>query len=301
MRKLAPLTLAVVALALPASAAASHPRYRLDHPRREHCRAHYVRKVEHVKRHGRKVRETFCVYVPPKAPAVVPPAPAVTPPAVVHPVLRAHLDPSFTQNPNNPLEATFLYSASANTQGVSESGPSLPQGVLELISDGKVACSTNVGGSNGEGGSCTVTFTSFGDHTVEVIYFSGESSATSGPETEDIAAPHVTLTLSEGVVVSGEGEYGSPVEDFEVEAIGDVENGVIRVNHGNEEPVIDGTGGSLLLANLSGEQNGQRSKSELELHQDDIRVTYEINASVRGGEVVHGPVIAEETFVRPEP
>ncbi len=48
--------LALAALAFPAAASASAQQYVLPHPTREHCRAHYIKKVEHVK--GRK--ETVC-------------------------------------------------------------------------------------------------------------------------------------------------------------------------------------------------------------------------------------------------
>jgi hypothetical protein len=57
------LIFALAALVLPAAASASTGKqYVLLHPGREHCRAHYVKKVERVK--GRK--EIVCVYVAPK-------------------------------------------------------------------------------------------------------------------------------------------------------------------------------------------------------------------------------------------
>lgn len=72
--------LAFGALALPTLASATpHKSYVLRHPNREHCKAHYVEKVERVKvrEHHKtvKVKETFCVYQAPK-PA---PAPKLTP------------------------------------------------------------------------------------------------------------------------------------------------------------------------------------------------------------------------------
>jgi hypothetical protein len=67
---------------LPATASASSAtRYVLKHPEREHCKSHYVKKAELVKVHGRKVKETVCVYLAPKA--VRPTAP--TPPATSAP------------------------------------------------------------------------------------------------------------------------------------------------------------------------------------------------------------------------
>ena len=77
MNKLiAVFAVAAVSLAVPAGASAQ--QYVLKHPKREHCRVHYVRKVETVKVHGRKVKETVCVYHAPAAP-VTPPAPAPEP------------------------------------------------------------------------------------------------------------------------------------------------------------------------------------------------------------------------------
>jgi hypothetical protein len=79
------LMLAVVGLlAVPAVVQAAAKQYVLPHPRHEHCRAHYVKKVETVKEreHDRavKVRETVCVHVTPKAPAPTPePAPQTAP------------------------------------------------------------------------------------------------------------------------------------------------------------------------------------------------------------------------------
>ena|SRR5271155_4804110 len=57
------LIVVLAALVLPAAASASTGKqYVLPHPRRERCKAHYVKKVERIK--GRK--ETVCVYVAPK-------------------------------------------------------------------------------------------------------------------------------------------------------------------------------------------------------------------------------------------
>ncbi len=81
--ELAGLFTIAVALIVPTGAqAAPVKQYVLKHPKREHCRAHYVKKVERVKKreHGRtvKVRETVCVHVAPKPAAkVVAPAPPV--------------------------------------------------------------------------------------------------------------------------------------------------------------------------------------------------------------------------------
>jgi len=67
---------ASLALFVPALAQAAAKQYVLPHPKHEHCRAHYVKKVEMVNKreHGRavKVRETVCVHATPKAPEPAP-------------------------------------------------------------------------------------------------------------------------------------------------------------------------------------------------------------------------------------
>jgi hypothetical protein len=114
--------------------------------------------------------------------------------------LGVHLDPSFTQNPGNPLEVTWYYSASANLQlGTSQQAdPSLPAGVLELISNGLIIDTKNVGGSV-TSAYATTTYPSFNGSpslsvTIDVIYDSGTNSATTGNETYDIPDPNVTTT-----------------------------------------------------------------------------------------------------------
>jgi hypothetical protein len=185
--------LAVLAtLLVPAVAQATTKQYVLPHPKREHCRAHYVKKVERVKvrEHGRtvKVRETVCVYVAPKktpvkatTPAATTPAPTTPAPASPAPIvtLHSHLDPSFVQDPSNPLAVTYSYSASATEtiNGTPSPNPNLPTGILNLYSDGLLKCSINVGGST-TGGECPVTYSATGKHTVITTYTSGTLSAT---------------------------------------------------------------------------------------------------------------------------
>jgi len=108
---------------------------------------------------------------------------------------RAHLDPFFTQNPSNPLEVTFDYNATPTKTGESSGNESLPKGVLAFYSNGLLACSNNVGGQE-KTGECAVTFGAYGEQKVDVIYASGESSATTGVETVNItAARSTTLTV----------------------------------------------------------------------------------------------------------
>ncbi len=117
------------------------------------------------------------------------PAPAPTTPAPPAPAravtLHAQLDPSFVQSPTNPLAVTYFYSASA-TVG-SENEPNLPGGILNLYSDGLLACSINVGGSI-TGGECLVTYQAAGPQTVVVTYSSDSVSVTE-TYTENIEKP----------------------------------------------------------------------------------------------------------------
>ncbi len=78
----------LLGLAAPACAtAAPHHKYPLKHPKAEHCKAHYVKKVEKVEAHRKgkvvRVRKTFCVWVAPQKAGTqpTPPAPQPTPPA----------------------------------------------------------------------------------------------------------------------------------------------------------------------------------------------------------------------------
>jgi len=205
-----------VVFTLAASAAAAPAeQYVLKHPRHEHCKAHYVKKVEQVKVrvHHKTVRvkETVCVYVAPKVNVITPPPRPKAPPLVAAPLtpitppstpapaipepavtLRAHLDPSFVQSPSNPLAVTYSYSASATQAGNGSPEPNLPAGVLNLYSEGLLKCSINVGGST-TGGECPVTYSEYGVHTVVAEYLSGTTNATTGNETERIEPPAATV------------------------------------------------------------------------------------------------------------
>jgi hypothetical protein len=195
---------ALVALIATVAAYANAPvnKYVLKHPRHERCKTYYVKKAKTVKRreHGRliEVKETLCVYMPPKASGPAPTTKAVTPtspalgpsepnsptPAVT---LRVHLDPSFKQNPSNPLNVTYTYSASASVA-------TLPAGILNLYSDGLLACSINVGGT-ATSGECPVTYTTTGAHKVVVTYGAGSSSTTE-TAIEEINPFTTTTTMS---------------------------------------------------------------------------------------------------------
>ncbi|HEY4452377.1 MAG TPA: hypothetical protein VGN13_12380 [Solirubrobacteraceae bacterium] len=190
MRRLAFLLVVFASLVFASGAGASPVKvYVLHRPRHEKCRVHYVREVRHVRRHHHRIREVVCVYVAPK-PATIAPAPKATPVATAVPAtirLHTHLDPGFVQDPGNPLRVTYSFSASASqtmlaTPRVAEAAP-LPEGILDLYSDGVLACSINVGPSASEG-ECPVTYSSYGTHTTVVEYLSGSNSATTGNEPE---------------------------------------------------------------------------------------------------------------------
>lgn len=217
-----PLLIVMMAIFALSSALAAK-QYVLKHPKREHCKAHYSKRIEKVKRreHSRivRVRETVCVYVVPKptagvngpvpamptsmapepTPMTPPPTPTtpeptpMTPPPTPTITLRAYLDPSFVQSSSDPLVVTYSYSASATATltGVSTSEPSLPAGILNLYSDGLLACSINAGGSI-TGGECPVTYKNTGIKNVVVTYSSG-STSTTATYSEDIE-PYPTTT-----------------------------------------------------------------------------------------------------------
>lgn len=149
-------------------------RYVLNHPGREHCRAHYVeRHIERKRRvHGRtvKLHVTVCVRKVPKQPVRR---------ATGAVKLKAKLDPSFKQSPTDPLAVTYRYSATATetVKGDTVSKTDLPNGVLNLYSDGLLVCSKPVGGGV-TGGECAVTYGAFGSHVVIVTYYAGTLAGT---------------------------------------------------------------------------------------------------------------------------
>lgn len=143
-------------------------------------RVHGKLRVVYHRVHGHRVPVMVVTHVkhfdctgttPPGATAAA--APAAPAPAPVH-KLRAKLDPSFTQDPSNPLAVTYSYDAGAfDEQGAQP----LPEGVLTLYSDGTLECSINVGNSV-QGGTCPVTYEATGAHTVVVTYESGATTVT---------------------------------------------------------------------------------------------------------------------------
>jgi hypothetical protein len=176
-----------------AHAATMHKPYVLKHGTTCRIKGYHTHVV---KKHGPKIIK--CEWdVSRKIVVPGPPVPAT----VVEPTLAVSLDPSFTQDPANPLDVTYAYSASATENGVSlNKQASLPSGVLEFFDNGQLVCSTAVGGDT-TGGTCEVLYTAYGDQAVDVVYDSGSSSTTTGDETETIVPPatySTTTTLAVG-------------------------------------------------------------------------------------------------------
>lgn len=157
------------------------------------CKTDFVKKTEKHKIKGKNVRYVGCVYHAPPAPVkvvVVPvPVPVMataattssapsTTTTTVAPTPTysyvAHVDPSFVQSSANPMAVTYTYTADA-TESVNgqktdlgQAG-NLPGGVLQLYSDGLLACSINVGGAT-TGGQCGVNYSTYGNHVVTTYY-----------------------------------------------------------------------------------------------------------------------------------
>jgi hypothetical protein len=128
--------LALALLAFPAAASASPVKqYVLKHPKHEHCKAHYVKKVEQVKvrEHGKlvKVKETFCVYQAPKPAATPAPMPTTTGLIVTHNVFAFATPPNYftveaqilagplltAKLPGEPVAVTIMDTRTGQTVG----------------------------------------------------------------------------------------------------------------------------------------------------------------------------------------
>jgi hypothetical protein len=203
--------------------------YVLKHPKHEHCHTNYKREkniVKHrVHHHTVKTHETICIYIAPKTfdsrGSSPPQSSSATiiqsPTKTIH--IHAHLDPSFIQNINQPNSVTYTFSASASVQTntlsdlVEAPEPNLPEGILNLYSDGLLACSIEVGGNISEG-ECPITYRSLGAHTVVTTYTSGAVSATE-TETEEINPFSTTTTINVHLDECSEEEGESPHELIE--------------------------------------------------------------------------------------
>jgi len=111
-------------------------------------------------------------------------------------VLRFHVKfDSASRDPLNPFRVIYSFSASA-TRAFSSPTPreapeALPAGVISFFSDGALKCALNVGGAN-PGGQCPVVYSALGDHTLTLVYSSGEASVSTA-RTESVG-PLATST-----------------------------------------------------------------------------------------------------------
>jgi hypothetical protein len=113
-----PLIVATVTLGVLAagSASAQAKQYVLGHPKREHCNAHYIKRVEKVKVNGRAVKETVCVYhaqrqaaANPAAEQPTPPPPtASTPAPATSPISVKRLEPPYATEVLDSVETVTL-------------------------------------------------------------------------------------------------------------------------------------------------------------------------------------------------
>jgi hypothetical protein len=236
----------ILGLTLALAPAASGKQYILKHPKREHCRAHYVKRVEKIKtrRHHWvvKVRRVVCVYHAPKRLALADPVRVVK--------FHAHLDPSFTRDPANPFKVTFAYSASATSEpsgtvaiSAAAEPVALPEGVLQFYNDGVLACSKNVGGATA-GGECPITYSKLGEHTVTTIYTSAEGKgAATSTETEKVEPFSTTVRgavtytkLATAVQVHPQGCEANCYEVGTLAVTGSVEGPYGLLTEGNPAP-----------------------------------------------------------------
>jgi hypothetical protein len=122
-----------------------------------------------------------------KQPRPAPPSspPTATPVATTRVELLAHVDPEYRQNPFDPFEVTYTFSAQAiqhtylaESVAVGSPGPApLPSGVLTLSSDGQVKCSRSVGGAI-DLSECTVEYEKLGSHIITATFTTDGQSLT---------------------------------------------------------------------------------------------------------------------------
>lgn len=179
---------ALATFALPSSiawGATNHATYALGHAK--HCKVGFVKQTLRHKVHGKSLKYIACVYAPVKKSGR-----ALASSSTTTGTARASIDPTYTQDPDNPLKVTFIYFA-----GVAD-GP-LPNGVLALHwgptrQSKTLACSDNVGVKHGTSADpllCTITFAAYGTEYVTTTYTSGTDSATQ-TDREDIQNPNKT-------------------------------------------------------------------------------------------------------------
>lgn len=211
--------------ALASSSWALTPRiYILRHPKREHCKAHYWKKVLTVKKrihgHTKKLRVTVCVHVPPKPPAraLSPqptiPAPISTPAPVPAPVSappeRAPREPKPREpKPKAGCTSTFTgaqdnaWGSAANwTEGVPSGFSSY--GCIPLGYPNTVTFSTNAETPTEIGGLSADNF--------EGITLQSGNLTLANPEQKslikNVQPGDTAVTLDEGVILELTGKNG---------------------------------------------------------------------------------------------
>lgn len=212
MRKTIAVLVLAVGVALPTSSALGavknpHATYALGHAKK--CRVDFVKRTERHKVDGKEKRYVACVYQAPEVlvpvTSVIPTTTPTTAPTAPTPSYsyEAHVDPTFTQGAL-PLDVTYSYSAGATEtlNGVktdmAQAG-SLPGGVLQLFSDGLLACSINVGGGTNSG-QCPVTYSTYGNHQVVTTYNLNGVAPVTETDSENIEPFASTTTVGAATV-----------------------------------------------------------------------------------------------------
>ena len=119
----------------------------------------------------------------------------------------ASVGPSVMQNQADPFEATYSYSADAiaiadqTSRDLGAIGK-LPKGVLQLLSGGSPACSTDVGGTLASG-ECTIDYTTLGQHSVTARYEPDAQTANDPFETSEATINSYSTSTSENITDDG--------------------------------------------------------------------------------------------------
>lgn len=115
---------------------------------------------------------------------------------------QANVGANFSQDPANPFNATYSYSAEA-TAATGEANvdlaaiDALPEGILQLFSDGNLECAMSVGGAVSSG-DCTVHYSHLGQHSVVAQYRPvALTSAVPTDATSALIGPYTTKTSQE--------------------------------------------------------------------------------------------------------
>lgn len=134
----------------------------------------------------------------------------------------ASVSSDVVQNPANPFEATYSYSADAiatagyRSSDLAEIGK-LPNGVLQLLSGGSAACSMDVGG-RATGGDCTIDYSTLGQHFVTARYEPEIATVNAPFETAAATIGAYSTSTAENIVKDGSSQVVSMGNSTEYEA-----------------------------------------------------------------------------------